>query len=350
MVNNPLKTRLLTDNIKNPYKHFAVEEAILRLVEEDISPPTLRIRRIYPSVWVGVYQYVEEDVDVDYCQKNNIPIVRRPNPGGSVYQDNGSFCFSLFFKTKEMLSHLGINDPSELYKILGLAIIDTCAEFDVQATLSGINDITVNKRKIYGSAQLELYSAFVHSGTFLFNVNIDEMVKTLKPSKLKFIDKGYTDIRSRVKNFVELINKDKITINNVIQVLIKKIAKRLNLRFYKDTFLMIEKSLIEQLFINKYSKKEWTFREKEKIDVNISRKAKSGIIVLYISLKENLIEKIALSGDFLIPNRDYLKIFLSKLKFINIDEAILKVKVSFLPDDIKETLTLLLQEVRSKNL
>ena len=48
--------RLLFDAITDPFRHFAMEEALLRGVDEGTSPETLRQRRVSPSVWIGVFQ------------------------------------------------------------------------------------------------------------------------------------------------------------------------------------------------------------------------------------------------------------------------------------------------------
>jgi hypothetical protein len=48
---------------------------------------------------------------------------------------------------------------------MGQAVVATCSEYGVQAAPSLVNDVTIGRRKVYGSAQVEFYSAFVHSGT-----------------------------------------------------------------------------------------------------------------------------------------------------------------------------------------
>ena len=38
--------RLLRDGITDAHHHFAVEEALVRLVDDEVSPPTLRLRQV----------------------------------------------------------------------------------------------------------------------------------------------------------------------------------------------------------------------------------------------------------------------------------------------------------------
>ncbi len=346
MRNEPFQVRLLKDSTQNPFKHFAAEEAILRLVEEGLSPATLRIRKFDPSVWIGVHQYVEEDVDVDYCIKNNIPIVRRPNPGGAVYQDAGSFCFSFFFKPQTFFQHLGIKDSLELYKWFGKVIIETCKKFGIVAKNSGRNDVTIDNKKIYGSAQNQFHDAFAHSGTFLVNVNIEQMVSTLKPSKLKFIDKGYTNVKDRVINLSSIVGRV-IDLDEVIDVLVAKIRLIFNLQYnpIENDFTNEEHNLITDLYLNKYSKKDWTFRYKPTTETLVSKKTDHGILTLGLELSEKVIKKFTISGDFLLPNKDALTELVSNIQDKTLNEVTKLILESSLPLGFKNSLIDLLNDL-----
>ena len=77
-----------------------MEEALARLVDEGQTPPTLRLRRVRPAVFVGVHQNTWAEANVAYCQEHGIQIVRRMNGGGAVYHEMGSFCFLGFFPAR----------------------------------------------------------------------------------------------------------------------------------------------------------------------------------------------------------------------------------------------------------
>ena len=250
-----LPFRLLQDNIRDPFLHFAVEETLLRRMDEGTSPPTLRLRTVIPSVFVGVYQYPEEDVDVAYCQLHQIPIVRRPNPGGAVYQDEGSFCYSLFFIKEPCFRHWGISEPDQLYGLIGEAVKSCCADFGVAAEISPVNDVTINRRKVYGSAQVLLYNAFVHSGSFLVNTNINTMQQVLKPSLLKFADKGFLNVRDRVINLQEAAHRD-LLIDEVTHCLVFHLANQLGIKLEPGELSPVELAAARELYDKKYSKPE----------------------------------------------------------------------------------------------
>jgi lipoate-protein ligase A len=147
-----IEWRLLEDGIHEARHHFAVEEALARLVDEGHSPPTLRLRRVKPAVFVGVYQNTWAEVNVAYCRAHNIQIVRRMNGGGAVYHEMGSFCYSAFFRRD-----LFPQSDEELYRVFAGPAIRTCADYGVSADFHGRNDVLAGGRKSDGSAQISWY-------------------------------------------------------------------------------------------------------------------------------------------------------------------------------------------------
>lgn len=335
--------RLLKDEITEPLMHFAVEEVILRLTDEKYDTPTLRIRQTEPSVWIGYYQVPEEDVDVDYCRKNNLTIVRRLNSGGAVYQDFGSFCYSAFFKKDRFLSSFGLHHTDELYQLFGKVILDLCKRYDIQATLSPVNDITVNGKKFYGSAQIDWYSAFVHSGSLLVNTNLDEMQNTLKPSDLKFVDKGFKSVRERVINLSEI--KTLPDIEQVKNDFLTIFTKKMNVSLVEQGLTQHERKLAYQLYQEKYSKPEWTFTLNKPHTTVLSTKIKSGVLTLKCDIFQNKIQAANITGDFLIPDHNRLKEAITGMNDKTFLQAIEIVKTLQLPEDIVNGLVHLIKQL-----
>ena len=333
--------RLLKDGIRDPFRHFAVEEALSRGIDEGFTPPTLRLRQTEPSVWIGVYQYPEEDVDIVYCAGRNIKIVRRPNPGGAVYQDQGSFCYSLFFPKAELFRRLAVSEPAQLYSLIGKAVIETCGDFGAKAELSPVNDITIGGRKVYGSAQVEFYSAFVHSGTFLVKTDLEEMERCLKPSRLKFSDKGFTNVKDRVINLSTAVGKD-LEIEVVMETLTRRLVEVLNIEPRPGILTPPELELIDTLHREKYSDPAWTFRKKDSYDTVVAMKAKSGVITVGVSWEGDIISALHVEGDFLNPDQGELARIVEALKGKSLDRAAAIIDSGGLPGDIKEALTELL--------
>lgn len=338
------KFRLLRDGITDPFRHFAIEEAILRGVDENKSPPTLRLRQSRPSVWIGIYQEAEKEVDLNFCLKHRLPIIRRYNPGGAVYQDEGSFCFSLFFRHKEMFKHLGVFEPMELYPLLGRAVVATCADYGVEAIVSPVNDVTIGGRKVYGSAQVEWYEAFVHSGTFLVSTNRDVMEQALRPSKLKFAENGFTNVRDRVINLSEAAGHS-ISVDEVMGKLAEQIALILKIDLLQGSLLPEEIAQAEELWSKKYIRPDWTFRRQPSCKTILSIKALGGVVTLEVDLEGGRLQQANVKGDFLIFREKDLQVLLEKIKGLTPLEAALLVEQSSLPADLRKAISKLLSEL-----
>ena len=326
--------RLIKDDISEPCMHFAMEEAIIRCVDEGKSPNTLRIRRVEPSVWIGVYQDPREDVDIKYCQENGIRIIRRLNPGGAVYQDFGTFCYSAFFR-KSFFNDFKKIPSDDLYGIFGTIVIETFSEFGIQANIAPVNDISVGKRKIYGSAQLDWYSSFVHSGSFLFQVDKAVMQRSLRPSNLKFIDKGFDNVRDRVVNFSELADGN-VTIDQVMNTFIMKFVSVLKVDLKESGISEDEMNLAEELYDVKYSDDNWTFSTQKNYSTVLSTKIKSGVLLLSLSIEGDKLNDLSVSGDFLIANQKDLSNYISSIKNMTLDKALQKTRSALLPADLRE--------------
>ena len=337
--------RLLTDSFTDPFMHFAVEEAVIRMVDEGKSPNTLRIRKVKPSVWIGIFQDAREEVDVPYCRKNDIKIVRRLNPGGAVYQDEGTFCYSAFFR-KSFFNNFKDISPEGLYGIFGKIIINACSGFNIHAILSPVNDITVNGRKIYGSAQFDFYDSFIHSGSFLFNVNKEEMNRTLRPSTLKFADKTVKDIKERVVNFSDLLGEE-VKMDEFIDAFINKFITGLKIQLVNGDISPDEMKLAEQLYRTKYSGETWTFNPQNNHSIILSTKIDSGVLILSFNISDGRISELAVKGDFMITDQRALIQFIHDVKDNKADEILAKLNHAALPADLKEGISKLLAEFQN---
>lgn len=336
--------RLLDDGITDPFLHFAVEEAILDGVERGTSPPTLRVRRALPSVWIGIYQDAAEDVDLSCCRALRIPIVRRYNPGGAVYQDEGSLCFSLFFLHRDMFRWLGLRDHADLYLEFGRIVADTCREYGVEAAYSSLNDVTIGGRKVYGSAQVERGRAFVHSGTLLVSTDCSVMARVLRPSRLKFADKGFTNVRDRVITLSEAAGRT-IPVSEVAEKLVECIARRLRITLSPADLLPEELQRAQDLHQHKYSRPEWTFQPASTASTVLSTKVPSGVLTLAVDLDRNALRAVEIRGDFLAPRQADIQRLAESLKGRTPDAARSIVQRSPLPRDVRDGLASLFTEL-----
>ena len=82
------KWRLLDTGLNHAFSNMALDEAIVMARSRNLVPNTLRFFRWSPSaVSIGYFQGMEEEVDVEACDKRDVDYVRRRTGGGAVYHD-----------------------------------------------------------------------------------------------------------------------------------------------------------------------------------------------------------------------------------------------------------------------
>ena len=72
--------------------YLAMEEYVARHVDESVC---FFMWQVKPSVIFGRNQFVENEVNIDYCRQHNIEVFRRKSGGGCVYADQDNLMLSL---------------------------------------------------------------------------------------------------------------------------------------------------------------------------------------------------------------------------------------------------------------
>lgn len=288
--------RLLDDGITEPYHHFAVEEAIARTLDEGHSPPTLRLRRIRRAVSVGVSQDTWAEVSVSYCRESAIGIVRRMNGGGAVYHDVDSFCYSAFFQRPAFPQ-----PDHELFNLFARPVLRTCSDYGLTAAITGRNDVSVGNRKVYGSAQMAWYAAFVQSGTLLVDTDFETMWRALKPSALKFADKSAKTILDRVTSLSRELGSS-VSVVDAMSRFARHFSTELGITLQPGELTSEERALSDELWQQKYSADSWNLGERRSFGLREASKTPLGIVTLALELDGNVIRSAEVGGDLLLTD------------------------------------------------
>ncbi len=175
--------RLLPMETYNAFMNMAIDEAILCQREENSVPNTLRFYRWNPSaVSIGKFQKIENEVLLENCQKLGIDVVRRISGGGTVYHDaQGEITYSVIAKTED----LGTRDITEVYSKIYAAMTEALRLLGITADYSpgdarNCPNLTVNGRKISGSAQANKAGFVLQHGTLLLDVDLSRMFELLR--------------------------------------------------------------------------------------------------------------------------------------------------------------------------
>ncbi len=163
---------------------MAVDEALAASCRTGASGPTLRLYGWErPAISMGYFQHIEEVVDLDRCREEGIPVVRRTTGGRAVYHHR-EVTYSVAAPTPHPLFPPTIRGTYEVVAralAAGLAELGLrveCHPRDAERSRRGIGsplcfastsryEITLDGKKVIGSAQRRWKTAFLQHGSIL---------------------------------------------------------------------------------------------------------------------------------------------------------------------------------------
>ena len=256
--NYDMKTwRLITLSTHNAFMNMAIDEAILISKIKNIVPNTIRFYRWNPSaVSIGKNQNINEQIYPQALKKYEVDVVRRTSGGGAVYHDkNGEVTYSITAK----ISDLG-SDITSVYQKVYSAVIDSLrllgipADF-VEGNIKNCPNLTVNGKKILGSAQTLKRKIIQQHGTLLLSIDLQRMFQLLR---LKGIDCGLaTEIGKRKITSIQEELNHSISPQTVANALEQGFNNALKIKLEPDKLTLTEKTFAKRLYEKKYLTKNW---------------------------------------------------------------------------------------------
>lgn len=196
-----MKNIILPDNQDRSLAFWlAMEEFVAGYVSDE----AFFTWRVSPTVIIGRNQDLEAEVNLEYCRRNGVAIVRRKSGGGCVYAD----------KDNIMLSYVSPRGQvQEVFEKYLDALTDCLRSLGLNAEKSGRNDILVDGRKVSGNAFHQLPDRSIVHGTLLYNTDFDALEEAIRPPVEKLTRHGVASVRQRVGNL-----KDNLTIRSIATV------------------------------------------------------------------------------------------------------------------------------------
>jgi lipoate-protein ligase A len=266
-----------------------------------VSPAT-------PYVCIGFHQDVEQEVDLSYCNAENIPVFRRDVGGGAVYLDGDQLFFQLILHKDhpEAPKNKGI-----FYRKFLQPIINVYRHIGIPASYKPVNDVLVGARKISGTGVGEIGECTVFVGNLILDFNYEEMSKVLKVPDEKFRGKIHKTLKENLTTIRRELGEkeasrwDEPTLNALMAEEFQKILGPMT-PCQKDSLLQAKMDELGGRLMSE----EWLFQRgkpvlgrevKIRAGLNVIRKAHKapgGLIRADYEVKEGRIKGVSVSGDF----------------------------------------------------
>ncbi|MBS3795269.1 MAG: lipoate--protein ligase family protein [Candidatus Thorarchaeota archaeon] len=254
--------RLLDNEESDIYRNLALEESLARTNAGAVDKTnTVRFWKSEPSVVLGRFQCVHEEVNIEFCRNNDISIARRFTGGGTVFHDEGNLNISFCLDQSESfvsrtLRELYWNFIGTLAK--GLRSIGIGASYDPNRSC-----IRINGRKITGTAGwLKQGVSFIH-GTLLLSANLETLRRALSPPPNQTVylrDGRSIRCKESKKDVVTTIAKEfesPPTEDKIKQAIIDSIATFTGAEIVEDSFTEKEEAMANSLYHTRYKRTEW---------------------------------------------------------------------------------------------
>jgi len=253
--------RLIIHGPEHAFFNMALDEAVAEAVRGKLSPPTLRLYQWKrPSISVGYFQKSSE-VNLDYCSERGYPVVRRLTGGRAILHDD-ELTYSVSSCADSALFRGGLH---ETYRTISSALVSALCSHGINAQISfrkkrnihdknpscfrsaSYGEITVNGKKIIGSAQKRYKDGFLQHGSLLLGHKADELNNVLNNIG--------PDSGTHIGSLTEY--SPGMTADRLCRSLREAFEKVLNVKLVTDIPTKAEMKAAETLVTAKYSSDKW---------------------------------------------------------------------------------------------
>ena len=242
------------------------------------------------AIIIGHYQNAEKEINLEAVEKYGAQVVRRSSGGGTVYHDLGNLNYSFIYPI-DGLKKLDIS-------VYAAPMVSALQRIGVPVKVQGRNDLTLDGKKISGTAQRIHKGRLLHHGTLLFDSDLDILESVLQVDSTKVASKGIASIRSRVTNIKEHLPEDQFNdIQAFWQALLAAFAEEENITPYQLTPSMLAE--VKALQESKYQSWDWNVGRAPAFEYNNSERFPGGKLEIHVNVKKGIIRECEISGDFL---------------------------------------------------
>lgn len=183
--------------VRPTLENLALDEVLAREVGAGRRRPALRLWDwTEPSVVIGSFQSLRNEVDPEGAARHGISVVRRVSGGGAMFMEAGNCITYSLYLPQTLVDGLSYADS---YPFLDRWVMQAFQEMGLEAFYVPLNDIATEHGKIGGAAQKRFAGGgMVHHVTMSYDIDAEKMTEVLRIGREKLSDKGHRSARKRV--------------------------------------------------------------------------------------------------------------------------------------------------------
>lgn len=275
----------LESDSRDPYWNLALEEYVFEALAKECE--FFMLWQNDNTIVVGKYQNTIEEISQSFVDENQIKVVRRLSGGGAVYHDRGNLNYTFIVGESET--------QGQEFQRFTRYVIDALDQFGIQAKFTGRNDITIDGKKICGTAQYVKKGRVMHHGCILVDSNAKKVAGALKPKAMKFESKSTKSVRSRI-TAINACAAERITVDLFKDALKQQIFQDGHIEEYRLT--AHDKEQVKKLRDGRYATWDWNYGKSPAYSFKAEHKFDFGLLCISAEIKEGVIKAAYVSGDF----------------------------------------------------
>ena len=137
----------------------------------------LRFYRSTASAWLGLHQWPERELRLQYCHRKGLEVVRRPTGGRAWYVDEHQLGFSLVLKWSDRLAAARLDGSIAR---AGEALATALRALGIPARFAAPNDVTVHDRKLATVSASRYRNSVLIQGAVLYTLDAARLLNALR--------------------------------------------------------------------------------------------------------------------------------------------------------------------------
>ena len=276
---------------------LAADEIIANRAGAGTSQPTLRLYTFKPCALVGRFQNIENELNLDYCAENKIPVNRRPTGGGAIIMGENQLGVSLAIPGKSDETYANARERMAQFS---QGIISGMATLGIDVEFRRKNDLEVKGKKIAGlGLHKTATGGLLFHASLLVDLDVAFMLNVLQTPFEKISDKEIATVAERTTT-VQREVESPMAMDEIRHIILNGYKNVFNSNILLDDYSHEEKVEIYQLEKDKYIDSDWIFQSTEVPDSTGRSviKSESGLLDIRIVLAGKMIKSAYIGGDF----------------------------------------------------
>ena len=265
------------------YYNFGLENYFA--TEKRLPDTVFLFWRTTPTLMVGKYQNILEEINKPYADAHGIHLVRRMSGGGTIYTDLGGWQFTFIEHSPEQ--------QIEFAQYIG-PVVDAVRELGADASFNGRNDLLIDGKKFSGNAQYRLGDCIVHHGSLLYDTNIEQMVASTTVDPYKILSKSIKSVRDRVTNISEHLPR-RLSVEEFKSCMVRHL-----MRGSTDTYTVTpeDDARINQLAQEKFAAWDAIYGKNPRFNLERTGRFPGGKLTFRLDVQRGVICQASVWGDF----------------------------------------------------